>query len=276
MSAERRLGGYRERPPPPGLEGTVQVAWAHARPAPHGAPIPSPGHRVLPETGVSLCFRCRRDPDGTARDAGLLLMGPIASVRFYRPDPGDHLEAVRIRPELCRDLLRVAPEEHTDALTPLGDVAPGLLRRLLPALAATRASREALALLFREIGRLTEERPPSPEARLARAALDPLRAVHGGRVRVAALAAALGVSERHLRRLVRRVGGTTPKRFQRVERLNRLVAAADATARPPWSRLAAATGYFDQAHAIQEVGAFAGLTPARLHRERRAQDRLAP
>jgi len=89
---------------------------------------------------------------------------------------------------------------------------------------------------------------------------------------VAAAAEALGWTPRRLARTVTAQVGLSPKRFGRVRRFQRLLAAAgdaaagDAAAsgarpEPDWARLAAETGYYDQTHMINDFRALSGLTP---------------
>jgi AraC-like DNA-binding protein len=55
--------------------------------------------------------------------------------------------------------------------------------------------------------------------------------------------------------------GLTPKRFARVRRFRRVLDAIDAGRRVDWAGVAAACGYFDQAHLIRDFQAFAGVSP---------------
>ncbi len=90
-----------------------------------------------------------------------------------------------------------------------------------------------------------------------------LKAAHGG-VAIAALAAAAGVSHRHLIAVSRRELGVTPKTYARVLRFNRAQAlAAVAGGRPDWASLALDAGFCDQAHLVREYRALAGRPPAR-------------
>lgn len=57
------LGGYREYRVPADLRQIAEVAWCYSRTEGEG-PIPGRGHRVLPETGVSICFWSCRDGRG--------------------------------------------------------------------------------------------------------------------------------------------------------------------------------------------------------------------
>lgn len=85
---------------------------------------------------------------------------------------------------------------------------------------------------------------------------------------VAATADALGITERHLRRLLLEHTGLAPKTLQRVQRFQRFVRAADSG-----SALAAAAadaGYADQSHLSRDVLDLAGVTPAVLTAARQA------
>ena len=76
----------------------------------------------------------------------------------------------------------------------------------------------------------------------------------------------LGLTPRHLRRILLADVGLSPKAFQRVVRLQRFVRAADRGV--PLAAAAADAGYADQSHLTREVRDLAGLTPAALVRER--------
>lgn len=272
-SPVRRLGGYREYPPPPDLEPLVDAIWVYARPAPHAPPIPGSGHRVLPESGVSLCFECRRGVNRRMAAPRILLMGPIRTVRFFRPPAGLHLEAVRLKPEWCTAILDVHPAEHVDGLDDVALVHRSRATRLLDALARSGGTRDALAVLLRWIRDRRSEMRPDGGMAAAHAALERVRATRSATLGFPALAEEVGLSERHLRRLIRGRLGTGPKRIQRVLRLNRAVALADGADRPDWSRLAVRGGFYDQSHLTGEFRALTGLTPTELHTERTMQQR---
>jgi len=244
-----QLGGYREYAPPADLRHVVDVIWVYARPA--------AAHRVLPEGGISLCFESRRDAAGAVLDSKLTIIGPIRTPRLTAPDGELFLEAVRLKPEWCRALLGADPAEHIDAVDPLP--APP---RLLDQLARTTASHQALCILLDEI----RARAAAPT--VAHAALEMIRSTS---MPVHAIARALRVSERQLRRVVMQATSWTPKALQRVLRMNRAMAAADRELSPNWSRLAAEWGYYDQPHLIAEMRALTGRSPVELHAERRAE-----
>lgn len=77
------------------------------------------------------------------------------------------------------------------------------------------------------------------------------------------LATRLGVTPRRFLRLFERTVGLSPKRYARVCRFGRVLEAAESGYEVDWSRVAAACGYFDQAHLIHEFREFAGIRPTR-------------
>lgn len=84
--------------------------------------------------------------------------------------------------------------------------------------------------------------------------------------RVSALARGLGVSERQLRRAFDDVVGLGPKVYARVVRFQRAMRASKHSATPDWGAIAAATGYYDQAHLISDFRSLTGVTPVALLR----------
>ena len=82
------------------------------------------------------------------------------------------------------------------------------------------------------------------------------------------LASRLGLSHKQMiARFDCRVG-LTPKLTSRILRFRKSLAVAHPASTPDWSDLAAACGYYDQAHFIHEFQQFAGMTPSEYHRNR--------
>jgi len=254
------LGGYREYGVPADLHEIAEAAWCYSR-AEEEEAIPGQGHRVLPEAGVSVCFWSRRDGRGTVSDPRLTIIGPHAAIHFFNPPPGLHLEAVRLKPEWSRDLLRFDPLEHLNEIRE-----ERTMPRLREMLSRSRSSSEALAILLNELRRLRTARVERVTA-ISHGAMERVRS--GGAV--SALWRDLKVSERQLRRAVIATTGLSAKHTQRIMRLNRVVAAADAQPQPDWPALALDAGFYDQPHMIDDVRELTGLTPAALHGERRMQ-----
>ncbi len=84
--------------------------------------------------------------------------------------------------------------------------------------------------------------------------------------RVAELARELGVSTRYLRREFRRAMGVTPKRVLDERRVRRAFCTLYDSPRSSGAEVAAATGFFDQAHFIRAIKGYTGYTPATLPR----------
>jgi AraC-like DNA-binding protein len=144
-----------------------------------------------------------------------------------------------------------------------GDVAT---RRLCARLAAARDTVAAAEILESAIAeRLATADGRPARLQLALAAADRLTSTN-----VNAVAADLGVSERHLRRVFHEAVGVTPKTFAKLTRFHRALGAARKDAHAGWASIAAAAGYYDQAHLIAEFRAIAGVTPRALLGEMRA------
>ena len=146
-----------------------------------------------------------------------------------------------------------------------GDVA---VRRLCARLGDTRDMAGAAAVLESAIAeRVAVARANGYPARAQLAVAAAERLTSGS---VYAVAAELGVSERHLRRVFRETVGVSPKAFARIARFHRALGAArEEDGRAGWASIAAAAGYYDQAHLIAEFRAIAGVTPRVLVGEMR-------
>jgi AraC-like DNA-binding protein len=139
-------------------------------------------------------------------------------------------------------------------------------RRLYDQLADARDTVDAAAILERAIAeRFALAGGYRAHARLVRHAADKLKSAN-----VNAVAADLGVSERHLRRVFRETVGVSPKAFASLARFHRALQAAHDDGHASWASIAAAAGYYDQAHLIAEFRAIAGVTPRVLLGELRA------
>src|SRR5262245_7806020 len=263
VTPSHQVGGYHEFAPPPDLRDAVEALWIH-----QAADMHFVTHRVVPDAAVSLSFMGRRAPDGSAGDARLRVIGPVIRPQAFAPPPGHRMESVRIKLEWSRLLLGVAPGEQVDAEVLYADVRPDLAAPLESRLARTRTSVDALRVFVSFLRARRDAHPRAPT--LLMAGMESLRH-RTGQPRVAELAARLGVSDRHLRRLMMDETGISPRQFARIQRFHALLRSADAAQRPAWAALAFHHGYADQPHLIREVQDLVGVTPARLHAERRAE-----
>jgi AraC-like DNA-binding protein len=109
--------------------------------------------------------------------------------------------------------------------------------------------------------------PPPHEAAIGHAAAELGR----GR-RVSEVGAEIGLSPRTFTRRFRDHTGLAPKRYARIQRLQRMLAAAGSEHPVDWARLAAEHGYCDQAHLIDDFRELTGVTPG-AYRPRSAAER---
>ena len=139
-------------------------------------------------------------------------------------------------------------------------------RRLCDRLADARDTFAAGAVLETAIA----ERLALADGRRARPHLALAAAARLTSADVNAVAIDLGVSERHLRRVFREAVGVSPKAFSKLARFGRALHAAREVHPASWASIAAAAGYYDQAHLIADFRAIAGVTPRALLVELRA------
>jgi AraC-like DNA-binding protein len=261
-TASHQVGGYQEFTPPPDLADAVEALWIH-----QASGVVT--HRVVPDAAVSLCFMGLRAHGGSAGDARLRIIGPVSQPHAFAPPAGHRMESVRIKLEWCRRLLGVAPADHVDGEPLYADVRPDLAVPLESRLSRTTTSAHVLRVLL-DFLRARRAESTSRVMSMLIAGMESLRR-GTGHPRVAELAARLGVSDRHLRRLVMDETGIAPRHFARIQRFHALLRSADGAPRPEWAALAFRHGYADQPHLMRVVPDLAGVPPARLHAERRAE-----
>jgi AraC-like DNA-binding protein len=131
------------------------------------------------------------------------------------------------------------------------DIADRLSERL------SRSPSEAGSLLVGAVtDRAAEHRPDPLVAEF-------VRRIRTGGATVDAVARAIGVSGRELRRRVRDDTALSPKQLQEVVRFRR---ALDGMSSLSLAATAAVAGYYDQAHLARQVRKIAGTTPSHLAR----------
>jgi AraC-like DNA-binding protein len=227
--------------------------------------------RVLPTGGTQLLVNLADDelwwqPDGTAegqRTPGAALQGPDTRPGVVDPAHQRAILCVAFRPGGSYPFFPVATSAVRDQLVPLEDLwgrdgatLPDRLR------AATSPAERLRAIEGVLLARLSRRVDPDPAVAAAATAL------HRGRT-VADVCDRLGWTRQRLARRFTELIGVTPKRFARVRRFQRLLSAVNSSVNAgggygrqvDWGRLAAETGYHDQAHMIHDFRTFAGLCP---------------
>lgn len=190
-------------------------------------------------------------------------MGVRESVHRKLLRRGHRTLMARLELSVFEPVLAVSAASLAGRTVPLAELwGARATRELVDRLAAARDARGAIATLKRAIAQRVTA--PSAGARLAVAAAGRLT-----QARVHEVAEALGVSERHLRRVFVEHVGVSPKAFARLKRFRAALAAARGDQLPNWARVALEAGYYDQAHLIAEFRAIAGATPRALVEELR-------
>ena len=179
---------------------------------------------------------------------------------------GQRTVAARLQLGTARAVLGVAPSAIAGHIVALEDLwGQAATERLYQELAAAQGPSGMIAVLDRKVA----ERLACTDGRDTRAQLILDAAERLARSPLKYIAVELGVSERHLRRVFHETLGVSPKAFAKLKRFERAVNAAATHGQPSWAGLAAATGYYDQAHLIAEFRAIAGVTPRALLAELR-------
>lgn len=174
---------------------------------------------------------------------------------------GQRTVTARLRLGAPEAVLAVPASELAGRIVALEDLwGPAATRRLFDRLAQARDTVAAAGVLERAIAeRLGTAVGRPARTQLALAAADRLASTG-----VNAVSVDLGVSERHLRRVFRDAVGLSPKAFAKLTRFHRALRAARENSDENWASIAAAAGYYDQAHLIAEFRTIAGVTPRTL------------
>lgn len=86
---------------------------------------------------------------------------------------------------------------------------------------------------------------------------------------IESIVAKVGFSQKHLIKIFREHVGLTPKSFLKVMRFQKAIEEIDRNKTADWTAIAYESGYYDQAHFINDFRNFSGFTPAKyLHMKR--------
>jgi hypothetical protein len=209
--------------------------------------------RVVPDGSTSISTQL-----GQRQNSGWELRGPLVTHDERRFAAAAVMVGVRLRPGVAFMLNRVPAHTMVGRRIDLeGDPA---FSELTAARLAPRTPAAYLDVLEQFlIGRL---RNASVHPVVARALQEIER--EGRCLQVPGIAECCGVSPRQLNRLMRLWVGYGPKRLARIARFQTTLMLIDHSPTRPPAELAAATGFFDQAHLTLDVGRFGGATPRAL------------
>jgi AraC-like DNA-binding protein len=259
--------GYSEHAPPPDLAPYVACFWTGLVPA-SLVDRPAVEQRVLPDGCVDIVLGFGRAGNSSARPTGdvteAIGVGSMTRPLVITGDRARLYIGVRFNPGCAFAAFGVPAAELTDESADYRDLFGEANRELdvFSDLATNEERLEAMVALVRRRLIGAEVVPAS-----VRAAVRRVWAAHGN-VRVAGLAAEIGLTRQQLARLFATHVGVTPKTFARVMRTQSALARADAAraAYPrgvDWSAIAYELGYYDQAHFIDEFKEMTGVTPGK-------------
>jgi AraC-like DNA-binding protein len=236
------------------------VAWTVSE-------YPRDAQRVaIPQVEAQLVVRFGPTlPDGV----DVHVMGPRRQVHRKFIRGGQRAVLARLRPGTYEAALGISATELQGAPVPLESLwGPAHVQRLREHLIDAADTQAAGALLDDAVSSRVARQPMlDTTPAFLPAALDRLQNASLGQV-----ARELGISERHLRRVLHDALGLSPKTYARLTRFARAVRAAQSADTLNWSAIAADTGYYDQAHLIADFHAIAGNTPTALLAELREDD----
>ena len=245
------MRNYREHAPPPVLRDHLVCLWTQTLPA---GPTPH-GHRVLPDACVDIVC---------VGDAPPVVAGPATTPVNAMLPAGTVVVGARLRPGRVAVWLGSPAWELRDRDVLLEAVWGQSARLLVDRLARAGSSSARMTVLIDVLAArldLVREADGRVEAAVRRFGRDPW-------ARVEAVARAVGLGERQLRRRFEEAVGYGPKTLQRILRLQRLLLLAHRPRSGPASLadLAQAAGFADQAHLARETRALSGLPAQALLR----------
>jgi len=221
--------------------------------------VPRPHVVMILDLGPSLRFL---DP-ATRRFRGRYPGGWIAGLheRHVLTETEGRQEGVYVSftPLGARRLLGVPMAELAHRVVTLDDVLGPAADRLLDRMASIGDPYRCLALLERLLmARLAEAPPVSAAVACAWQRIT----ASGGNLGIGQLARELDWSRKHLVARFSLEVGLPPKRFARIVRFNRAMAVLEDGDAINLADLAAAAGYYDQAHMAREFRTFSGSPPS--------------
>jgi AraC-like DNA-binding protein len=239
------MAKYLEMLPSPRLARYVECYWSRQD------SLGTRAHRVLPDGCVDILFTAQ-----SGEPTGLTIIGLMTTPQSFDVPSGQSYFGVRFRPGMASAFVPEAARLN-DRVEALENVVGVDGRHLFEQLSEAKTSIEMVERFERFL------RPLEPPDRAHRA-LDHLSACD---LSVDRLAAKSGISIRHLRRACLERAGVSPKYLSRILRFRRaaehIAKVTNQTIPPAWAEVAAACGYFDQAHFIREFQEFTGSTPGR-------------
>lgn len=248
---------YLEFAPAPTLAAAVQCLWTlDGAAAGEAAPVLPDGRpELILHLGAPFEIE---DVTGTpARQSPIVFAGQLPRRLVMRPSGHVAVVGVRFHPFGAAALLRVPQVELLGPPISLDAIDGVLARGLARVRAMTSNTRLAVPLIQEAVAAALRPERIDPRVGAAVAGIER----SGGRIDIARLARAGGMTTRHLERLFLRQVGIGPKRLARVARFQRALGLLERGA-ASGAATAADCGYADQAHFSRDFRALAGCAPS--------------
>ncbi|MFB6720214.1 helix-turn-helix domain-containing protein [Kribbella sp. NPDC056345] len=258
---------YVSRVPRPPLDGLIDDLYYLEGASPYARLTlpPSPSALLIVNLGAPFRIRGGTDSETAEYADGCVVTMPTRAFEFGYPlrtrSVGVHFKPWGLAPfvpmpasELCDRPVTIEQVWGRRSIAELQD-----------RLASADGPQEMLTLLEEELMHRLRETAGLGLVRHTSGVI----AASSGAVAIGDLSVAAGVSSTHLAQRFKELIGVTPKRLARTYRFTATVFPIDPDGPIDWGDLAAAGGYFDQAHFSHEFREFTGLTPTRYVEVRR-------
>ena len=224
---------------------------------------------ALPDTSVELYFNLGatgRHISGRAPRASLphraaWIVGPRARPLFIEKETRDcDIVAIRLVPWVANRVFGVPATELRESMIDLGDLWGSFVDETRERLVATTDAHARLSIVERAVADRVARTGAADESELVRRLCHAVETAPS--LTVAALAERFGLTHRRVIEMFDRSVGLKPKAFYRVRRLRRVFQLSDALPRLSWTTIAHRSGYYDQAHLINDFRQLTGILPS--------------
>jgi methylphosphotriester-DNA--protein-cysteine methyltransferase len=222
---------------------------------------------ILPSTHVSLIINlgdkwaASRSLTTSEYLPNVCVVGPVTRARVLRVGRCVHALGAVLPPTLTHVAFGLPASDLVDRIVPLHDLwARDDVERLLPTFYETR---RCLSVLKDELG--TRLDGATERQTLGESAARFIKR-HDGRVSIDDIAKSNGLSRQQFALQFCAAAGLRPKLFARITRFQALVHLLLSTDMSLWASVSLNIGFYDQAHMINEFGAFAGSPPTTFFR----------
>ncbi|MEM8532539.1 MAG: helix-turn-helix domain-containing protein [Chloroflexota bacterium] len=248
--------------PQPPLNNYVDVFWLYEDYIPAHAK-----ERVLPTGTVELSINLHDDairiydpqsPDRFQQFSGSVLSGAQSEFLVIDTTCQASIIGVHFKPGGAFPFVDIPVDElknMTVSLETLWGLSAIELREQLMEASTPQSKFQVLERFL--LSRMVDSRSPHSAVAFALEEFQRIPHLHT----MADVTESLGFSSRRFIELFRQEVGLTPKRFCRIQRFQKVLRCIENGGQIDWADVAAACGYFDQAHCINDFRAFSGLNP---------------